>query len=120
MPVLNRSPAWFILEYTPRGIVTNLYRLPRVIAVTVGILLSVFLSACTTPSIDITKLGPDTYNISTSARPIRGGSVEALKVALSEADALCAQSGKQAFVTTFKTSKNHAEVTFRCEEEGYP
>jgi hypothetical protein len=95
---------------------TKLYRLPRVIAVSVGIVSAVFISACTTPSIDISNLGPDTYNISTSARPVRGGSVEALRIALSEADALCAKSGKQAFVTTFKTSKNHAEVTFRCEE----
>lgn len=100
------------------AIITEFNRLPQVLAVTAGIVSAVFLSACTTPSIDISTLGPDTYNISTSARPIRGGSVEALKVALSEADALCAKSGKQAFVTTFKTSKNHAEVTFRCEEEG--
>ena len=98
----------------------TLYGLPRVIAVSVGIVSAVVISACTTPSSDISKLGPDTYNISTSARPIRGGSVEALRIALSEADALCAKSGKQAFVTNFKTSKNHAEVTFRCEEEGQP
>ena len=98
----------------------ELYRLLRVSEVSVGIVSAVVISACATPTIDISNLGPDTYKISTGARPVRGGSVEALKVALSEADALCAKSGKQAFVTNFKTSKNHAEVTFRCEEEGQP
>ena len=96
------------------------HRLPRVIAVSIGIVLVVVISACTTPSSEVSKLGPDTYNISTSAQPVRGGSVEAKRIALSEADAFCAKSGKQAFVTNLKTSKNHAEVTFRCEEEGQP
>jgi hypothetical protein len=81
---------------------------------------AVNVSACTTPSSDVSKLGPDTYNISTSAPAVRGGSVEAKRIALSEADAFCAKSGKQAFMTNFKTSKNHAEVTFRCEEENQP
>jgi hypothetical protein len=94
-------------------------RLPRVIAVTVG-MSAVVISACGTPSSDITKIGADSYNVSTSAAPARGGSVEAKRIALSEATAFCAKSGKEAFVTNFKTSKNHAEVDFRCEDEGQP
>jgi hypothetical protein len=99
---------------------TKLYQLPPVIAVSVAIVSAVGISACKTPSSNLSELGPDTYNISTSAPPARGGSVEAKRIALSEADAFCAKSGKEAFVTNFKTSKNHAEVTFRCEEEGQP
>ena len=99
---------------------TNLYGLPSIIAVSIGIVSMVVISACTTPSSEVSKLGPDTYNVSTSAQAVRGGSVEAKRIALSEADAFCAKSGKQAFVTNLKTSKNHAEVTFRCEDEGQP
>ncbi|HEX6950507.1 MAG TPA: hypothetical protein VF127_12980 [Nitrospira sp.] len=98
----------------------TLYRLPRVIAVSVGILSAIAISACKTPSSDISKLGPDTYIISTSAPAARGGAVEAKRIALSEAIEFCAQSGKGAFVSNIQTSKNHAEVNFRCEAEGQP
>jgi len=96
------------------------YHLPRVIAVSVGILSTIAISACKTPSSDISKLGPDTYIISTSAPAARGGAVEAKRIALSEANEFCAQSGKKAFVTNIQTSQNHAEVNFRCEAEGQP
>ena len=94
---------------------TQLYHFPRVIAVSVAIVSAVGISACKTPSSNLSELGPGTYRVSTSAPTARGGSVEAKRIALSEADAFCAKSGKEAFVTNFKTSKNHAEVTFRCE-----
>lgn len=42
--------------------------------------------------------------------------MEAKRIALSQATEFCAKNGKEAFVTEFKTSKNHAEVNFRCEE----
>ena len=99
---------------------TKLYRLPQVIAVSVGFVSAIAISACSTPSSDITKLAPDTYNIVTSAPPARGGSAEAKRIALSDANEFCAQSGKETFVTNIKTSKNHAEVDFRCEEQGQP
>lgn len=92
-----------------------MYRLARVFAISVGIVSAVHISACGTSSSEVSQLGPDTYNIVTSAPPLRGGSVEAKTAALSGASALCARSGKEAFVTTIKTSKNHAEVSFRCE-----
>lgn len=92
-----------------------MHRLGRVLAVSVGIVSTVHISACGTASSEVSQLGPDTYNIVTSAPPLRGGSVEAKTAALSEANALCARSGKEAFVTNVKTSKNHAEVSFRCE-----
>ena len=99
---------------------TKLYRLPRVIAVSVGVVSAVDISACSTPSSDVVKLGPDTYRISTSAPPVRGGSVEAKKIALSQANEICANSGKETFVIDFKTSKNTAEVNFRCADRGLP
>lgn len=88
----------------------------RVVAISLGIAFAVGLSACGTPSSDVVKLGPDSYSISASAPPVRGGSVEAKRIALSQATEFCAKNGKEAFVTEFKTSKNHAEVNFRCEE----
>ena len=94
--------------------------LARVIAVSVGIVSAITISACKTPSSEISKLGPDTYNISANAPPARGGSGEAKRIALSEANEFCAKSGREAFVTNIKTSKNHAEVDFRCEAEGQP
>jgi hypothetical protein len=97
----------------------EMYRLRRVLAVCVGIVSAVHISACRTASSEVSQLGPDTYNVATHAAPVRGGSVEAQRIALSEANAFCAKSGKEAFVTDVKTSKNHAEVTFRCEEEGH-
>jgi hypothetical protein len=93
-----------------------LYHLPRVVAVSVGVVSAVYISACTTPSSEVVKLGPDTYRISTSAAAVRGGSVEAKRIALSQANDFCEKIGKQAFVTDFKTSKNYAEVDFRCED----
>ena len=109
-----------IIESTLGRVMTKTHRLPRMIAVSLGILSAANIFACRTSSSEFSQLGRDTYNISTSAPSARGGSIEARKIALSEADAYCAKSGKQAFVTDFKTSKNHAEVTFRCEEEGQP
>jgi hypothetical protein len=99
-------------------IIMKLYHLSRVVAVCVGIVSAVGISACKTPSSEVTKLGPDIYSISTDAPAVRGGSVEARRIALSEASAFCARNGKEAFVINFKTSKNNAEVTFRCEEMG--
>jgi hypothetical protein len=94
----------------------QLYHLPRVVAVSVGVVSAVDISACRTPSSEVVKLGPDTYRISTSAPPVRGGSVEAKRIALSQADDFCSKIGKETFVTDFKTSKNNAEVNFRCED----
>jgi hypothetical protein len=87
-----------------------------VVAVSVGVVSAVYISACTTPSSEVVKVGPDTYRISTSAPAVRGGSVEAKRIALSQANDFCEKIGKQAFVTDFKSSKNNAEVDFRCED----
>ena len=100
---------------------TKLCRLPRVIAVSVGVVSAVGISACSTPpSSDVLKLGPDTYRISTNVPPVRGGSVEAKRIALTQANEICANSGKETFVIDFKTSKNNAEVNFRCADRGLP
>ena len=97
-------------------IMTKPYRLLQVVAVSVGVVSALDLSGCKAPSSDVLKLGPDTYRISTNAPPVRGGSVEAKRIALSQATEICANSGKEAFVTNFKTSQNNAEVYFRCAD----
>ena len=98
----------------------KIYHRPPVLLVGVAFLAAVHFSACGTASSQVSNVGADTYNITTSAPSLRGGAVEAKRMALSEANAFCAKSGKEAFVTNVKTSKNHAEVSFRCEDEGQP
>ena len=81
------------------------------------------MAACTRSS-GVLKLGPDTYTTSTAASPIRGGSGEARRIALSEANEYCGQLGKEIFVTNFRTSfqegAGKAEVTFHCLSKGDP
>jgi hypothetical protein len=89
-----------------------------VVAVSIGFVAALDISACGTPSSDVIKLSPDTYKISTSVPPVRGGSVEAKRMALSQAGEFCAKSGKEAFVIDFKTSENHAEANFHCVDKG--
>jgi hypothetical protein len=97
---------------------TKRYHVPRVLVVSVAIVSAVDISACKTPTSDVLKLGPDTYRISTSAPPIRGGAVEAKRLALSEANDICANSGKETFVVSYKTSENNAEGKFSLYREG--
>lgn len=108
------------MESTMGRIRVKLYQWPRVVAVSVGVVSAVEISACGTASSEVLKLGPDTYRISTSAPPVRGGSVEAKRMALTQADDFCAKIGKEAFVTDLNISKNKAEVDFRCEDSDLP
>jgi hypothetical protein len=84
------------------------------------------LCASCAQSSGILKMGPDTYTISASAAPARGGSSEARKIALSEANQHCAQMGREILVTNVGTATTNiygagtAEVTFRCLVKGDP
>ena len=82
--------------------------------------LAIGISACKTSSSDVEKLGPDIYRLSVTSPVARGGSVEAKRLALSQATEICVNSGKDAFVITLKAAKNQAEVEFRCEDRGQP
>jgi hypothetical protein len=52
------------------------------------------LAGCAS-STGILPAGPDTYTISEKVAPIRGGGTEAQRVALTEANAFCAEKGRQ-------------------------
>ena len=52
----------------------------------------------------VLKMGPDTYTISAAAAPARGGSSEARKIALTEANQRCAQMGREILVTNVRTA----------------
>ena len=91
-----------------------------VLAVSVVVTLALGISACRSSSSNVVKLGPDTYHLSVESPPVRGGSVEAQRLALSEANDICAKNGKEAFVTEVITSKNTAEVKFHCVNGGVP
>jgi hypothetical protein len=91
------------------------------------LLASVFaatLSACTT-STGVTKLGPDTYMLSTQAAPAAGGAGGARANAIREANAYCASMGREVIVTNHGTGRGFAslgaaDVTFRCLASGDP
>lgn len=61
-------------------------------------------------------MGPETYFVSATAAPVRGGSAAARPIALAEANAHCARLKKQILVKNIE----NADVTFRCLEPGDP
>ena len=81
------------------------------------------LATCAQSS-GVLKMGPDTFSVSAAAAPARGGSSEARKIALTEANQYCAQIGKEIIVTNVGTATTNiygagsAEVTFRCLDKG--
>jgi hypothetical protein len=87
--------------------------------------ISVSLVGCAQSS-GVLKLGPDTYTVSAAAAPARGGSSEARKIALTEANQHCTVMAKEILVTNVVTATTNvhgagsAEVTFRCLALGDP
>jgi hypothetical protein len=93
--------------------------------------LSIFLSACAgTGTAGISKIGPDTYTISTYANPMNGGGGGAKKRALDEANSQCQSEQKEILVTNISiqrdenrgvvTGRDEADITFRCLAKGDP
>ena len=79
------------------------------------------LSGCSSSS-GVLKVGPDTYTISTSASPAKGGIPAAKRIAYQEAASECISKGNlEVFVLSEKSSSPtwtegmaNVEVNFRC------
>jgi hypothetical protein len=83
------------------------------------LLICVFLTSCAQSS-GVLKLGPDTYNISVHAAPVRGGVSGAKKIAISKANQHCFESKKEILVTNINTRPSShlpggtADINFKC------
>ncbi len=72
-------------------------------------------------STGVLPAGPDTYTITEKAAPVRGGSTEAKRVALTKADEFCAEKGR-VFAPSIMRENGYDRqygytgylVTFRC------
>ena len=78
------------------------------------------LAACANSS-GVLEIGPDTFTISTSASPGKGGIPAAKRIAYQEATAECNQRGLKVFALSEKTSSPtwtegmaSMELNFRC------
>lgn len=75
---------------------------------------------------DVAKMGPDTYTVSSSASPVRGGPSGARSMAITAAGAYCEKMGREVLVTNVagRTTNVHGagsvDVTFRCLTSGDP
>jgi len=84
------------------------------------IALALVLTACANSS-GVLKIGPETFTISTSASPGKGGIPAAKKIAYQEANEECSRRGLEVFVLNEKTSSPtwtegmaSMELNFRC------
>jgi hypothetical protein len=66
----------------------------------------------------IQEKGPDTYFLSIRLPSVEGGSTEAKRQALAEADAYCGRTGKIAEVTSEELGPVTADIYFTCAESG--
>lgn len=71
------------------------------------------LTACGSTT-GILPVGPDTYTITERFSPIRGGSDTAKTDSLLQANAFCAQQGKQLLSTNMTTGERSYELVFKC------
>ena len=94
--------------------------MPRVLVFSIVVALTLGASACGTSSSGVSKVGPDAYTVSASAPPVRGGSAEAQRIALSEANEFCAKNGKEIHGIELKVSSYNADVVFRCIDKDEP
>lgn len=79
-----------------------------------GILaISATLAGCVSSS-GVFQLGPDTYSVSVSAAPARGGALGAKRAASSEAAEFCATKGKQVLVNNIISGYKSSEIVFMC------
>jgi hypothetical protein len=67
----------------------------------------------------VLKTGPDTYTITVSAAPARGGIAGAKKIAYTKANAECASQGREILTVSEETGHDfpaagRANITFRC------
>lgn len=89
------------------------------------ITVSMLLAGCAVSS-GIMKMGPDTYSVSVAASPVRGGTVGAKQMALTDAGQYCAANGKEILVTNTSSETTNArgagtvDITFRCLAKNDP
>ncbi len=75
---------------------------------------------------DVAQMGPDTYTVSASASPARGGASGARSMAITAAGQHCQKLGREVMVTNVsgQTTNIHGagsvDVTFRCLAPGDP
>ncbi|TAM61260.1 MAG: hypothetical protein EPN49_07300 [Rhodanobacter sp.] len=79
----------------------------------------ILLTGCAWQS-EALKFGPDTYQTSANASPVRGGPTGAREMALSNANKKCAEMGKQIEVINVQSqyafpANGVATVTFKCK-----
>lgn len=86
----------------------------------------IFMTSCAASS-GILPAGPDTYTVTERFSAIRGGSLTAQKVSMTEASQFCTQQGKEFFPLDMEelpgmtTPVNTGySVTFRCLNPGDP
>lgn len=84
------------------------------------LLAALVLAACSSTS-GALKTGPDTFTISTSASPGKGGVTAAKRIAYTEAGAACSQRGlgilvvdEKAESPTWTDGMAHVDLNFRC------
>lgn len=93
----------------------------------ITILVALALTACASSS-GVVKIGPDTFTISTSASPGKGGVPAAKRIAYQEAGEECARRGSlEVFTLSEKTSSPtwtngmaSMELNFRCLRHNDP
>ncbi len=96
----------------------------RVFMRVAGVICSILVSGCAMTT-DPQEIGPNTYTISGTAAPVRGGEGGARSVALPDAGRYCRSLGRQIVVTGVSQhyvfpANGGADVTFRCLPPGDP
>lgn len=85
----------------------------------------VALSGCASSS-GALKMGPDTYSITATAAPARGGIAAAKRTAYEEASQECFKTGKEMLVINERSAQTSnagggsIDITFRCLPKGDP
>jgi hypothetical protein len=80
-----------------------------------GAIMTCGLATGCASSTGILPAGPETYTLSERFAPVRGGSDEAQRVALTKANDYCATQGRQFVPSTMgQSGPNGYTVTFRC------
>jgi hypothetical protein len=94
--------------------------------VCIVISIALTLTACSNSS-GVLKNGPDTYTISTSASPGKGGVPAAKRIAYQEAKEECSRQGLEVFTLSEKSASPtwtegmaNMELNFRCLRAGDP
>jgi hypothetical protein len=82
------------------------------------------MTGCATSS-GVLKMGPDTYSVSVSAAPARGGITGAKRMAYAEATQECEKQGKELLAVSEESGHDfpaagRVDLTFRCLDKNDP